>query len=489
MRTQDQLTALIHSLTASEKKYFRQYITTWGSSKNYEALFDAMLKQKEYDPEDLSRRLRKTKKQIADEKNYLQDVLLKALRNYDETATEEMRLTNAYLEVQALHRRGMHAMALRLMDKIYPEIMELEMHGLFISAYFTRLELMYKQGYAAQSDIVPRAEFDNHIGLIQEMADYTQHYNDVSPFIINRAAPEQVQEILSGTLLARPAENIRSLKARAIYYSIHNAMQTIAHGLGGPGLGYAQQLIALYEGNEHLRKAQLYTLPYAYLRVALSSTFEQSDISLAALQRALDILGKNTQFFHPRIKDEIEGMIQRQRLVILSGIQDYEASEKVGHDLYDDKVEGEHYGRVVLIHYLYAHALTMNGKTTEANSVIQQIINSSHGQRVDLQLYARIIQLVLQLEFGHDTILPSLIRSTRGWIKKNKLETEATDHVLRWITKVSRAAAADERKALLTEMAADIKADKVPSLKTIYSSAFNLLYWIERKLGEKKFRL
>ncbi|MBS1624090.1 MAG: hypothetical protein JST83_08740 [Bacteroidetes bacterium] len=488
MRTQDQLTYLIHSLTASEKKYFKQYIALWGSSKKYEALFDAMLKQAEYDPDELSRRLRKTKKQIADEKNYLQEVLLKALRNYDESATEEVRLTNAYLEVQALHRRGMHAMALRLLDKIYPELMELEMHGLFISAYFTRLELMYKQGYAAQPGIVPRAELDGHMALIREMADYTQLYHDVGPLVMNRSAPEQMQAALQQPLLARPAEEIKSLKARAIYYSIHNALQTIVHGLGGPGLDYAQQIVALYERHAPLRRAQMYTLPYAYLRVALSSTFEQSAISLAALQKALDILEKHPQFFHPRIKAEIESMIQRQRLVILNGIKDYTACEQAGRALYDDKVDGEHYGRVVLIHYLYAHALTMNGKTTEANQVIQQIINSSHGQRADLQMHARIIQLVLQAEFGHYTILPSLIRSTRGWIRKNKLESPATEYILRWITRLSKAPA-EERKALLIEMAGDIRADRVPGLRTYYTETFNLLHWIERKLAEKKFKL
>lgn len=488
MRTQDQLTHLIHSLTASEKKYFKQYIALWGSSKKYEALFDAMLKQPEYDPDALSRRLRKTKKQIADEKNYLQDVLLKALRNYDESATEEIRLTNAYLEVQALHRRGMHAMALRLLDKIYPELMEMEMHGLFITAYFTRLELMYKQGYAAQPGIVPREELDGHMALVREMADYTQLYHDVGPLIMNRTAPEQMQAALQQPLLARPAEEIQSHKARAIYYSIHNALQTIVHGLGGPGLDYAQQLVRLYEERAALRKAQMYTLPYAYLRVALSSTFEQSGISLSALQKAMDVLEDHPQFFHPRIRVEIEGMLQRQRLVILNGIKDYTACEKVGAELYDDKVDGEHYGRVVMIHYVYAHALAMNGKTTEANKAIQEIINTSHGQRADLQMHARVIQLLLQAEFGHYTILPSLIRSTRGWIRRHKLDNGAVDHVLRWITKLSKAPA-EERKALLIEMAADIRADSVPGLRTQYTSTLNLLHWIERKLNEKKFKL
>ncbi len=488
MRTQDQLTHLIHSLTPSEKKYFKQYISLWGSSKKYEALFDAMLKQESYDPDELSRRLRKTKKQIADEKNYLQDVLLRALRVYDESSTEEIRLTNAYLEVYALHRRGMSAMALRLLDKIYPEIMELELHGLFISAYFTRLELMYKQGYAAQPGIVPRDEFDRHMALIREMADYTQLYHDVGPYIMNRYAPDHMEEVLRGPLLTRPAEEVQSLKARTLYYSIHNALQTIVHGLGGPGLQYAQELVSMYERNEPIRKALLHTLPYAYLRVALSSTFAQSDVSLAALAKALAVLEKNNQFFHPRFRAEIESTILRQRMVILNGIKDYAACEKAGAALYDDKVYGEHFGRVVLVHYLYAHALAMNGKGTEANNVIQQIINSSHGQRVDLQMHARIIQLVLQMEFGHYTILPSLIRSTRGWIKKNKIETEAIDHVLRWITKVSKAPAED-RKALLTEMAEDIKADRVPRLHSDYTNTFNLLHWIERKLSEKKFKL
>ena len=45
MRKQDYLLELIHSLTPSEKKHFRQYIASGDESKDYAKLFDILKRQ------------------------------------------------------------------------------------------------------------------------------------------------------------------------------------------------------------------------------------------------------------------------------------------------------------------------------------------------------------------------------------------------------------------------------------------------------------
>ncbi|MCW3128049.1 MAG: hypothetical protein JWO03_3707 [Bacteroidetes bacterium] len=489
MRTQDQLTELIHSLTASEKKYFRQFISVWGSSKNYETLFDAMLKQEEYDADELSRKLRKTKKQIADEKNYLQEVLLKALRNYDELSTNENRLTNAYLEVQALSRRGMNAMALRMLDKIYPEIIEYELHGLYLAVFFVRMELMYREGLAASPGTVPRAEFEEQIAVIRELTDYTELYHNIGPYVMKRSDPAQAAGYLKDPLLTKKTSVVRSQKAKSIYLNIHNSLQTLVHGLGGKGLGYAEELVSLFEKDGKMRKVHIQALPYAYIRVALSSPFSESTRSLSALQKAKETLDGAPQLFHPHVRAKMEQMILLQQMVILNGIQNYVQCEKTARELLNMKVEGEHQGRLMIVYYLFAHSLAMNGRPTEANNVLHQIFALPLQQRVDLLLHARMLQLIIQIEFGNYGLLPSMIKSTRGWIRKNKLEDPATEYVMKWILQVAKEPAGEKRKALFKSMADDIEADKAKDLKTVYASTLNLKYWIEKKLSDKRFAL
>jgi hypothetical protein len=489
MRTQDQLTQLIHSLTASEKKYFKQFITMWGSSKNYERLFDEMLKQENYDAEALSKKLKKSKKQIADDKNYLQDVLLKSLRNYDEEVTQENRLTNAYMEVQALNRRGMNSMALRLLDKIYPEIIELELHGLYFAAFFCRLELAYKEGLSATPGIVPRAEFDEQVAFLRELADYTELYHDIGPYVMRRSDPEKAAAFLKDPLLVKKVSAVNSHRSKAMFLAIQNALQTLIHGLGGKGLEYAEDLVSLYEKDGRLRSIQPQVLPYAYMRVALSGTFKESTKSLAALQKARDVLDKSGQLFHPNIKNKVEEMVLRQQMVILNGIENYAQCEMVARELLSVKFDDGQQGRLVIVYYLFAHSLAMTGKATEANTALHTIFTMSFEHRVDLLLNARILHLIIQIEFGNYGLLPSMIKSTRGWIKKNKLQESGTEHVLKWMLRLAKEPSSESRKEMFRKMMEDIRGDKVKGLNPTFSSSINLSYWIESKLSATRFVL
>src|SRR3954471_13485669 len=107
MRKQDHLIQLIHSLTPSEKKYFRQYISARHDSKDYERLFDMLHKSDTYDADTVSRSLKKSKKNLADDKEYLQEILLRSLQNFHATSMPRARCFNGLIEAEILAGKGM----------------------------------------------------------------------------------------------------------------------------------------------------------------------------------------------------------------------------------------------------------------------------------------------------------------------------------------------------------------------------------------------
>lgn len=75
---------LVHSLSPSEKRYFRLYLSKGEGQKaeKYNRLFEMLLKQKEYAADPLMNALKENKARLAVSKNYLYRLILKSMRAY-----------------------------------------------------------------------------------------------------------------------------------------------------------------------------------------------------------------------------------------------------------------------------------------------------------------------------------------------------------------------------------------------------------------------
>lgn len=110
MRKQDQLVDLIHKLTPAEKKFFKEYTAKNKSSQSFVKLYELLQKQDSYNADLLCKKLGKTKANLAHEKDYLQEVLLKALRDYHEQIPD-MAMANIISNVDVLYHKGAYDMA------------------------------------------------------------------------------------------------------------------------------------------------------------------------------------------------------------------------------------------------------------------------------------------------------------------------------------------------------------------------------------------
>lgn len=111
MRKQDQLVALIHSLSQGEKKHFVQRSKAGESSRSYLKLYELLLKTGEYNADELCRVLGKSKTTLANEKKYLQKNLLNALLQYHQEHPHLAAL-NRIAEATILMERNLPAMAI-----------------------------------------------------------------------------------------------------------------------------------------------------------------------------------------------------------------------------------------------------------------------------------------------------------------------------------------------------------------------------------------
>ncbi|BDS09387.1 hypothetical protein [Aureispira anguillae] len=110
---------LINTLTPSEKRYIKQFINKSGDAKNnHVKLFNAIVKQEQYDEEKLKKKFRGTSivKQWSRVKNYLYNYILRVLQIYYQQ-DEEFELYNNIQQVAILNKKGLYEDAHRLLKK------------------------------------------------------------------------------------------------------------------------------------------------------------------------------------------------------------------------------------------------------------------------------------------------------------------------------------------------------------------------------------
>ncbi len=114
MRSPTDLFDLIHSLSRTEKRYFKMMaeVHVIGKKNNYVKLFEAILKQDEYDEAAIKRKFRKETfvKQLTFTKNALSNKILKSLRDYHSggTATSvAFRLRESLNNIELLYRKSL----------------------------------------------------------------------------------------------------------------------------------------------------------------------------------------------------------------------------------------------------------------------------------------------------------------------------------------------------------------------------------------------
>ncbi|MBC8047982.1 MAG: hypothetical protein H7Y00_14385 [Fimbriimonadaceae bacterium] len=162
---------LVKSLTKSEKRYFRLFASITEGEKNYMRIFDEMDKQSVYDEKKIKLKFKDKKfvNHFTYEKNYLQQMILKALRNYN--TGEELNYIHALADIEILMKKAIPEIALPILKKYKQRTIELENLAEYL--VFSRSEMRFaaamqqtdwfaeyvESGYKKDAEIIDRWKY------------------------------------------------------------------------------------------------------------------------------------------------------------------------------------------------------------------------------------------------------------------------------------------------------------------------------------------
>ncbi len=114
----DHLFQLIHSMSSSEKRYFkRNALIAKDADANYLKLFDALNKMKVYDEATLVKK--KIVKHLASERKYLYEAILRSLRNYSSEESVRAQISDLILDADNLFKRGLYDQSEKRLKKAH----------------------------------------------------------------------------------------------------------------------------------------------------------------------------------------------------------------------------------------------------------------------------------------------------------------------------------------------------------------------------------
>ncbi|MFN8285916.1 MAG: hypothetical protein U0V74_04135 [Chitinophagales bacterium] len=480
MRKQDYLVQLIKSLSPSEKRYFKLFCQSQTGGKKYLALFNALEGAETYDAAALSKLLKIEPSNLAHEKEYLQDVLLRNLRIFHENNFVESNLMAQYQEADLLYRKGLTTYSISKAEKALKKVMKFERFGLalgllrLLSHCYSHLSLF------AEMEAV-NAQEDKLLEVQHEFMSLIHLRDRFRKPVMNRTGFDELKDVKDNPLFNRKPNTFKSWHAEHCWNEIGMFYYQYIERNPHKALEHAQNQIKQFHKHPHFRSIlpsgyynsfasvciRQYTL--GHYREALNSVNQLIEKSSAPIPEVSAVLTKRFNNF---------GKVTK--MTLLSLLHEFTEAKHWGQQvskIIDDVKPGER-----LTFWLdYSLSLFHTGDLDGCMVTLNKLMDYKTKERVDIQLYARLLFIMLQLQLKNYQLIPYQVKSARAWKKRAKTEAEGSTELLAWFDKLGKAGLQLQWKETFAEFKEALQNDPLKEL----SQELALNKWKGPEIGRR----
>ncbi|HLP19670.1 MAG TPA: hypothetical protein VK174_05185 [Chitinophagales bacterium] len=440
MAKKDNLIQLIASMSPAEKRQFKLACSVVPGDKRYLKLFDALEAETTYNGAALCRQLGLTAKQLADDKHYLNRVLLSNLRSNVPLETDADILYNEFEDARHLVRRGLYTYAAEIAEATLKQARA----GEHFELMYNLLSLLHtcynhQQNYKRMHSI---GEECRQLAVLSaernEMRWITGMASDFS--ISKHGESGSYDKLMKHELMQKQPEDLNSELARAEwfatthrYYSTRSAREETYRAILREWQYYQKHT------DVKRRFPRIYILASTRMINAEYAIKNYKRMQQLAEQLKLEVKGpaikisKAQQQYYADYADvmlllALHGQHQNEKLL--------EAAAKM------------HYARMPKYQAMYlfyqAAALLNLQRPAAVVDKLEELLQLGNDVNPDWLGVVRTMIILAQYDMGNHQILPHLVQSTKVWLKRNKVfdkEDELLFSLLAAIVKPNTAAA------------------------------------------------
>lgn len=430
MTPSTELWDLIHALSQAEKRYFKIYTDKHviGGENNYLKLFNVLVKMSAYDEEKVKRKFKNSRiaKDLASEKHYLKELIMKSMRAFHADKAVEIRLLSALKDLHFLREKNLIYQFRRSLDRTWKLASEHE-HFYAMLKVLEHRRFLHKNSSDKRIDEGMEEILATMQEVIERLANEMEfgHLND--RFFIktqqqirsqDKTKLEAIEQILAHPLL-QEVENARSFKA-GLYFNNIKANYHVILGEWKQGAFYQGRIVEVWDAHPTIRKEE-----HSRYRRTLSN-YMNSLMRLGRIDEMPDIIAKirNSAGSSRRAKAEkFELGYFSEQLYYLAKL-DFTAAENLveaieaGLDQHEKWISS---GRQFSFIYNNMITFIVQEAYSKALRRLNRILNhSSTEQRKDIQAMSRVFLQMIHYELGNIDILENLNRSASRFMSKEE---------------------------------------------------------------------
>ena len=480
-----QLFILIKSLSKAEKRYFKLSCRQAEAASNYLKLFDAMDAQKEYDEEAIRKKFKKEAfcKQLHVTKNYLRQHILKSLRNFHGQISKDAELKDVLRNAEILYHKELYPLCHGELKKAETIARTFEINsGLAeIIGWKRKLEqAMHSQHYTRFTELLHEQE--QAIDAMHNTNLHWQHAVNTSHTVMSNTASvgKKVKSAQAATL-----ENAQTLEAKVLCYNT-SYLTSLRNGLHDKAEQSLTDLLNLLEKHPHrIQEDPAIYISSANNLVSYLVFSKQYDKAIALINRSR-VLYENAMQQHE--KKSLLKQILRTYNIELEIYRDKKAFEKnwpfIEHiesfiTRHVTKIPSDY---LLSFWFQLANIHFMRKDFDRSLKWINQILNTRiQNIRTDLQVHARMMNLLIHLEQDNLFVLRYFVDSTRRYLKKVKQMRSFEQTLLNFFSKVGQTPKFEHKDRFkeLQQQLFFTNAEQVPANVLDY---IDYKSWIEGKL-------
>lgn len=471
---------LIKSLTKSEKRYFKIFCFNQKVNNNYLRLFEALDKQATFDEEAIKRKFAGEKfiRQLHVTKNYLSQLLLKSLRNYQADSTKNVELKDLLCNIEILYFKELY-------DQCHYEIKKAEklartydyLPGLLEVIGWKRRLLLSRWGNKRPE---LNAILEEEKKVIQELERLNQYWDlTVNVFNYN----QDKESLLLKKTCMQEFDQDSSLLSKTLYHHILYTYHTI-NGRPGMGAEALDRLIVFME--EKSGRIQNDPGPYvtAINNRISAYIFEKAyEKAILLLQKVKAIPQKYRLNADSKFTIKLSLRTYNMELEIYRDTHQYEKGKALILEIEEylkrrQKVIPEQY--FLQFWFQFAYIYFMSKEFSLAQKWCNEITNTNFREiRMDLQSYSRILNLMIHFEMDNTFVLKYAVDSCRRFLKKKKESYAFEQVLLRFFSRISNTPKG-EYKAMFEELQQQLFESEPALVTAEHLDYLDLKTWIGR---------
>ncbi len=500
----DQLFRLIRSLSKPEKRYFKLYSSRHilGEVNNYQLLFDAIDKMKEYDESRLHKKFagQAFLRQLSIAKRRLYDHILYSLDAYHAHGSidsELRRLVNCAL---ILYKRSLYSQAAKLLKSARKLAERYDKHTILLDISLLEKKLIETGNYTRidEEDLLQIQERDRL--TLEKISNLNEFWHIKSRmfYILNRRGKARNQEELSNfkaiidNVLLRSEDKALYPKTKYLYHHIYSAYY-FGTGDYSASFQHLKKNVALVESEVAAFKEE----PNVYFSlltniIYIASRLRRYPEVFFYLEKLRALPEKLSLQRNEDLDIKLFSSTYSLELTLYAFTGDFEKGIALvpfireGLALYGEKINTL---RRAYLYFSIAILYLGEKHYSEALNWINLLLATQGLDKTeDIYCFAQLVNLIIHLELGSQRLLPYTLKSTQRYLSSRNRVYKFESAMLNFVNKIIRTRDRREEQKVYALLLEELRPLEQETFEKSAFEHFDFVAWAESKVTGKPFR-